>query len=451
MNKIQRKSEKRKKEKLKEKRELYKAKFETVKRWRNSVVGSTSGSSQTEMKHLNFLIKFCEQIGMNPDDIIQARIQDLMSSDPNIRFRFEDKVLEVSVKFKKEHGYYIARELTTSMISFFSHNRVPLTMTSPKMKDADTYTPTKADIERLYRLANPGWERARISFIYKSGIRRGSIPYIKYGHIKKDLEAGIIPVRIHLRAEEVKGEYFAYDTFIDKQAVEDICLSLEQRKRGTRKIPPEVISDESPLFRKENTKVVEPCDKIAFTSWFVTLSRRAGLSKEETITPQALRRATETTLEEAKMQQNWIDHIMGHRPSGAQGKHYSKPTVEQLRGAYAQAMPYFALELSPCGDTSKAFPAAIVDLKAGNDITNPQTSKSEVLETKPLDKLTNQEIKVLQEKKQQVQQSLSPYLSSWKNQTQPAALQESLNKGSLQRASATGKIAERKGLLNYIS
>ena len=35
---------------------------------------------------------------------------------------------------------------------------------------------------------------------------------------------------------------------------------------------------------------------------------------------------------------NWVDELLSHRKRGAQAGHYSKPTVQQLRGAYAKAM-----------------------------------------------------------------------------------------------------------------
>ena len=35
---------------------------------------------------------------------------------------------------------------------------------------------------------------------------------------------------------------------------------------------------------------------------------------------------------------NWVDELLSHRKRGAQAGHYSKPTVQQVRGAYAKAM-----------------------------------------------------------------------------------------------------------------
>lgn len=390
---------------------------------------------------------------MNPDEIINTRIQDSMSCDPRVRNRFEYLVKGFVGKLKNENGYSVAHQAATSLKSFFFYNNVPLTYKAPRTKDPETYTPTTEALEKLYQLANPGWERFRISFIRACGARRGSVARAKYRHIKKDFEAGIIPLHIHFDSVDVKGQYFGYDTFLGRQAVEDLRLSLEQRKRGTRKIPPEVIRDESPLLRKENTAVVEPCDETGLTSWFFSLSRRVGFEEEETITPHGVRRSTETALEDSKMiPQNWIDHIMGHRPRGAQGKHYSKPTVEQLRAAYAKAESYLTLRLTPPGDVLVTPADVAVALKTANETTSTLSSKNERIETKPLDRLTEQEIKGLLEKRQQVQQSLSPYLNSHSIQTQSLDTNNnSLNDDKRDKTLATEKIRKSPDILCYLN
>jgi hypothetical protein len=34
---------------------------------------------------------------------------------------------------------------------------------------------------------------------------------------------------------------------------------------------------------------------------------------------------------------NWVDELLSHRKRGTQATHYSRPTVQQLRAAYAKA------------------------------------------------------------------------------------------------------------------
>jgi hypothetical protein len=49
---------------------------------------------------------------------------------------------------------------------------------------------------------------------------------------------------------------------------------------------------------------------------------------------------------------NWVDELLSHRKRGAQAGHYSKPTVQQLRGAYAKAMHRLMIFKAPKANLS---------------------------------------------------------------------------------------------------
>ena len=63
------------------------------------------------------------------------------------------------------------------------------------------------------------------------GFRSGTLLKLKYRQVKNDLEAGIVPVHIHVEAEIIKGKYCNYDTFIGSEAVEYLKVYLETRRR----------------------------------------------------------------------------------------------------------------------------------------------------------------------------------------------------------------------------
>ncbi|MFH0896810.1 MAG: hypothetical protein V1850_02020 [Candidatus Bathyarchaeota archaeon] len=94
-----------------------------------------------------------------------------------------------------------------------------------------------------------------------SGI--GTLVKLQYRHVKKDLEEGRIPVHIHVEAEITKGKYSDYDTFIGTEAVEYLKAYLEARRIGNEKpegnhirgMPPEEITDASPLIRDNHFKI----------------------------------------------------------------------------------------------------------------------------------------------------------------------------------------------------
>ncbi len=57
--------------------------------------------------------------------------------------------------------------------------------------------------------------------------------------------------RFSVEADIVKGHYADYDTFLGEEAVNALRAYLEQRRRGSPdgKIPPETITDDTPLIR----------------------------------------------------------------------------------------------------------------------------------------------------------------------------------------------------------
>ena len=54
--------------------------------------------------------------------------------------------------------------------------------------------------------------------------------------------------------------------------------------------------------------------------------------------PHALRKRVQTILEK-KVPLNWVDHMLGHIPRGAQGKAYSRPSQDELYEAYLSCLP----------------------------------------------------------------------------------------------------------------
>jgi len=62
---------------------------------------------------------------MNPDKIIEARLKDLTSTNPKIRFRWEQKVLAYQdhLKAKGLKGYSLHDYIKTVQ-SFFARNRL---------------------------------------------------------------------------------------------------------------------------------------------------------------------------------------------------------------------------------------------------------------------------------------------------------------------------------------
>jgi len=69
--------------------------YGSVRRWLERVEAEGSGAYNTKVSYVYWLEKFCEYAGLNPDQIVEARREDL---DKPVQFeaerrRFEDKLL----------------------------------------------------------------------------------------------------------------------------------------------------------------------------------------------------------------------------------------------------------------------------------------------------------------------------------------------------------------------
>jgi hypothetical protein len=119
--------------------------------------------------------------------------------------------------------------------------------------------PKPKELQRLVDIADLR-EKVIVSMLALGGFREGTLVRLRYRHLRDELEKGIIPVHIHVETEITKGKYHDYDTFLGGEAVEYLRLYLDARRRGNihPEIPPEQISDDSPLIRDEMYEVPRP-------------------------------------------------------------------------------------------------------------------------------------------------------------------------------------------------
>jgi integrase len=113
--------------------------------------------------------------------------------------------------------------------------------------------PTPEELQKILDIADLR-ERVIIALLAYGGFREGTLIKLKYGHVRRDIENGIIPLHIHVEAEITKGKYHDYHTFLGQEAVNYLKLYLQLRRKGTDKIPPENINDDSPLIKNMHTR-----------------------------------------------------------------------------------------------------------------------------------------------------------------------------------------------------
>lgn len=180
-------------------------------------------------------------------------------------------------------------------------------------------SPTPEELAKLMEMADL---RAKviISMLALGGFREHTLAKLKYRHIKRDWEAGITPLHIHVENEITKGKYADYDTFIGREAVEYLKLYLDHRRRGshTGKIPPETIDDESPLIRHETQFRAIPPKTIYDVVYdlyaragFITKGNKHNIQRHK-FRAHSLRKYFRTHMTAAGVPADYTEYMMGH-------------------------------------------------------------------------------------------------------------------------------------------
>lgn len=174
---------------------------------------------------------------------------------------------------------------------------------------------------------------AVILFLKDSGLRVSDARLINYGTISKQLERGdkIIPITLITKKAKIIAK-----TFIGEESIQALKTYLEKRRNGTRHLPPEELTNDSPLFRTWNSKTVKRIPRTTLSNVVRTAFNRIN---EPAISAHSLRKFLQTNLEVANVNVNWIDQILGHKLINSRDA-YSKPTDEQLQDAYTKAYKF---------------------------------------------------------------------------------------------------------------
>ena len=181
-----------------------------------------------------------------------------------------------------------------------------------------------------------------VAAIATGGFREGTFSNLKYRHVKEDLEANRFPIHIHVEAAITKGKYHDYDTFINIEASKLLKQYMEERKKGTRKIPPEELTDESPLVRntKDANKVIGISPKTVGKTIHklpveANVAKKLAEGWQYDVKTHSLRKYFKTQLSVCKINDDIIEYMMGHSPDTYED--VQSLGIETLRKLYVAA------------------------------------------------------------------------------------------------------------------
>jgi len=268
--------------------------------------------------------EFSRWAEMEPDDLIAEckQLDDL----PNPRSiaeatrRLDEYYMELKAQglAPKTVGVRVAMVKT-----FYRVNDVALQLTRKlggRVKAKDR-APTPEELSRLLDIADLR-DKVIISCLALGGFREGTLSALRYRHIKRDFERGIVPIHVHVEAEITKGKYHDYDTFLGREAVDYLREYLEMRRRGSLdgKIPPEIIHDESPLIRDKKSRNPKPITPGQIYDQIHSLYHKAGLLTKKRygryeLRVHSIRKFFRTQLAALGVDRDYIEYMMGHKVS----------------------------------------------------------------------------------------------------------------------------------------
>jgi integrase len=295
-------------------------------------------NSCTKDIYLKVFNKFLAFIGKTADELLKQRQQDQTNPDLKIQRRIESQLKQFIAKEAADEGFKPATlQLHFAAIrSFFEIHYYPLKMRRgdyPTGESLGVRAATKDTILKAIEqkeTRDKAEAKAVIMFLKDSGLRASDLRRLNYGDIREPLERGDNFIQITMITQKVKT---TVKTFIGEEAIRALKEYLGARRKGSRRIPPETITDKSPLFRTWESHTAQRIPRGTISTVVRTAFLRIG---EKHLSAHSLRKYLQTSLEAANVNPNWIDQILGHKLINSRDA-YSKPTDEQLCEAYVRA------------------------------------------------------------------------------------------------------------------
>jgi integrase len=267
------------------------------------------------------ILRFSTWLGATPDEMI-SRCKD---SEGNLVTKavteIERKLDEYAIHLqgKKIAPNTVNSELR-SIRGLFTSNYVSLGRHwhVPAINIHDCRAPRIEELRKMLNVADLR-DRLIVTILAVSGLRSGTLVKLKYLHVRKDLEKQIVPIHLRIDADITKGKYRSYSTFLNQEAVDYLRAYLDVRRMGTYSIPPETITDESPLIRAAYARAVRPLSVLELQRRIHKLFFKAGIlqKKQGTIrydlTVHGIRKFFSTQMSFLGVQREYIQYMMGHK------------------------------------------------------------------------------------------------------------------------------------------
>ncbi len=296
-------------------------------------------SPKTLYLYVDCIHRFSQWARYEPDELINDITRDStrISTHRDGIIRFLEELQDAGLSTGRIDNYRKA------ILALYRVNDISLSL--PKIRGVEygsgADAPTIEQVERLMEVADLRG-KVIIGFVGGGGIRPYTVCRLKYYHVREDLERNITPLHIFIEKEITKGKYASYDTFVDEVTARYLKLYLDMRRRGSPdgKIPPEEITDDSPLIRDSRSPKPKPVSEKTLAKEFAKLRRLAGMTDKRfnnryRWSLYSLRKFFRTQLTARGVPIDHIEYMMGHKVSTYND--IRSLGVEYLRNEYARS------------------------------------------------------------------------------------------------------------------
>ncbi len=289
--------------------------------------------------------RYAEWLGHNPDMIIQdvkpvGAVPDPIKVQNHCEF-LSDYLAELQDSGLKPSAVC---NCIKAVKTFYRANGIKKVELDEPLKRKVTYKDRAPKPEELALMLDKAATREAfmIAGIASGGFREGTFAKLQYRHVREDLEAGRVPIHIHVEAAITKGKYHDYDTFLNAEACQLLKLYIEDRRRGGRSMPPEELTDDSPLIRNSHItdKVLGVSEKtireiVHELAVSTKVAKKLPNSWMYSVRTHSLRKFFRSQLSVAKIDSEIVEYMMGHTINTYED--VQSLGVETLRTLYASA------------------------------------------------------------------------------------------------------------------
>jgi len=301
-----------------------------------------SGSPLTFYLYAHLIRYFSDWCGRSPDEIVADVMGENGYPDPE-KVQVHQRALQDYVAHLQDRGLAPNRVANyvkaVKALYRASGARIDLPYSLPRRPVRRDRAPVQEELIKLIDVADLRG-KVIVSMLALGGFRVGTLAKLQYRHVKRDFEAGITPIHIHVEAAITKGKYHDYDTFIGGEAARYLRLYLKSRAEGTlsRYLPPEELRDDSPLIRDERFREPRSIGEKQISQIVFRLMKKAGIispGDPYKVKVHSLRKFFKTQLLALGVQPDYVDYMMGHTIDTYHD--VQSKGIEFLRGIYAAA------------------------------------------------------------------------------------------------------------------